>query len=97
MRYTIAVFFIVFSLNSFSQKTDSIPISDTAKQNIIATIESIPNKSLDYIDKKYSKLSNTVQKQSEKLLNRMQQQEAKLQEKLKGIDSSKAKELFEAR
>lgn len=95
MRYTIAVFFIVFSLNCFGQKTDSIPVSDTAKQNIIATIESIPDKSLDYIDKKYSKLNNDVQKQSEKLLKRMQQQEAKLQKKLQGIDSSKAKELFE--
>jgi Skp family chaperone for outer membrane proteins len=95
MRYIIAVFFIVFSLNCFGQKTDSIPASDTAKQNVIATIESIPDKSLDYINKKYSKLSNTVQTQSEKLLNRMQQQEAKLQKKLQGVDSSKAKELFE--
>lgn len=95
MRYAIAVFFIVLSLNCFGQKTDSIPASDTAKQNLIATVESIPDKSLDFIDKKYSKLTNTVQTQSEKLLKRMQWQEAKLQKKLQGVDSSKAIELFE--
>ncbi|NNV55073.1 hypothetical protein [Limnovirga soli] len=58
-------------------------------------MNSIPEKSFDYFDKKYSKLSNDVQKQSEKLLKKMQQKESKLQEKLRGIDSLKTKQLFD--
>jgi hypothetical protein len=95
MRYTIMLFFILFSFICFSQGTDTFPAADTGKQNVSGTIESIPVKSLDYIYKKYSKLSNTIQTKSEKLLNRMQQQEAKIQKKLNDVDSSKAKELFD--
>jgi len=68
---------------------------DSSTAVSLHTIQNIPSKSLDFIDKKYSKLSNDVQKQSEKLLKRMQDKEAKLQKKLQGTDSLKAKELFE--
>lgn len=94
MRYCITLVYLFSTLISFSQKAEGSTTIDTTNTSIITAIADIPDRSLDYIDKKYSKLSNDVQKQSEKLLNKMQQQEAKLQKKLQGIDSSKAKELF---
>jgi hypothetical protein len=95
MRYWIAILCLVITSTGLGQKAETIPPMDTASKSVIDAIENIPSRSLDFIDKKYSRLSNDVQKQSEKLLRRMQDKEAKLQKKLQGIDSLKAKELFE--
>ncbi len=51
-------------------------------------------KAVDGINKQYSKLQGNIEKHSQKMLERMKGKEAKLQKKLKGIDSTKAKELF---
>jgi hypothetical protein len=85
---------LLFCLQSFSQQQDSVDILHKSEQAFEAA-NHISNKSLKYIDDKYSKLSNTLQNQSEKLLTRMQQKEAKLQKKLQRIDSAKAPELFQ--
>jgi hypothetical protein len=95
MRYWIAILCLVITSTVFGQKTETVLPVDTAAKSVMQSIENIPSRSLDFIDKKYSKLSGDVQKQSEKLLKRMQDKEAKLQKKLEGIDSLKAKELFE--
>ena len=95
MRYWIAILCFVITLSCFSEQAAAQATPDTAAADMFRTIENIPSKSLDYIDKKYSRLSDDVQKQSEKLLKSMQDKEAKLQKKLQGIDSTKAKELFE--
>lgn len=95
MRYWIAILCLVTILNSFGQQTGTTTHPDTAINTIIQTIDNIPSRSLDYIDKKYSRLSADVQKQSEKLLQRLQDKEARLQRKLQRIDSTKSKELFE--
>jgi hypothetical protein len=95
MRYWIAILCFVITLSCFNQQAAAQSSIDTSATNTITTIENIPSKSFDYIDKKYSKISNDVQKQSEKVLKRMQDKEDKLQKKLQGIDSTKAKELFE--
>jgi len=95
MRYWIAILCLVITSAVFGQKTEAELPVDTTVKSITEVIEGIPSRSLDYIDKKYSKLSDDVQKQSEKLLKRMQDKEAKLQKKLQGMDSLKAKELFE--
>ncbi|MEP6844559.1 MAG: hypothetical protein ABI861_01080 [Panacibacter sp.] len=95
MRYAIAVFCIASTLNGFCQTTENV-IIDSSSMHTLQAISNIPDKSLDYIDKKYSKLSSKFQTQSKKALKRMQDKEAKLQRKLQGIDSSKAKDLFAA-
>lgn len=74
---------------------DSSSSFQIEKQTILKTVESMPTASIDYVDKKYSKLTDDIQNKSEKLLKKMQQEEGKLLKKLQKIDSIKAKELFE--
>lgn len=67
---------------------------DTATANQLSP-NSISEKSLSFIQKKYAGLTNAVDKQTIKLLERMQRRENKLRDKLAQKDSSKAKELFD--
>src|SRR5215831_19475036 len=77
---------------SYSQSIDSGFFAQTSR--LQATIEAIPLNSLNYIDRKYSKLTDDVQAQSEKVLTRIQEKEMKLQQKLQSTDTTKAKEFF---
>lgn len=92
MRYIIAILCIALSVTGFAQ-TSQPDVADTM-QNTFNSVASIPDKSLDYIEKKYSRLSETIQKQNEKVLERMQEKEAKIRKKLALTDSLKAAELF---
>ena len=57
-------------------------------------IHSLSNKSLHFIQSKYTKMSASIDKQSQKMLARMEKKENKLRRKLGRKDSTKAKELF---
>lgn len=91
--YIIALCVLSFHTVSYSQRVDSVSIPGQQNDPLQST-QNISSKSLDYVNDKYSKLSNSIQVQSEKVLKRMQEKEAKLQKKLQSIDSTKAKELF---
>lgn len=95
MRLSIIILCtVIFCSKSFCQSIDSTSSVQSNEQIALQTIENIPTKSLDCINKKYSKLTDDIQSKSEKLLNNMQQQEGKLQKKLQNVDSTKAQELF---
>ncbi|TKK64360.1 hypothetical protein FC093_22670 [Ilyomonas limi] len=58
-------------------------------------IAGISDKSLSFMQHKYSRLTTSIQQQSTKMLQRMQRKEQKLRNKLQRKDSTLAKELFE--
>jgi hypothetical protein len=60
----------------------------------LQTPGSISEKSLSFINKKYTTLTADVNKKTATLLGDMQKKEAKLQAKLNGADSTKAQQLF---
>jgi hypothetical protein len=91
----VALCLVIFIQVSFSQNWDTISVSQSQQQNTLQSLDNISSKSLKHIGDKYSNLTNAIQRQSEKLLQHMQQKEAKLQKKLQGIDTTKAKELFQ--
>ncbi len=83
--FLIAVAMCCCYLHTFAQNG-----SPTAESSIKG-LANISEKSLSFIQGKYSMLTTSVQKQSSRMLNRMQRKERKLQEK----GSTFAKELFE--
>ncbi|MBG9374984.1 hypothetical protein I5907_02005 [Panacibacter sp. DH6] len=92
MRYLIAILCIALNVVVYGQTTEH-DSADTM-QSRVNTLTSIPGKSLEYIEKKYSRLSSTIQKQNEKVLQRMQEKEDKIRKKLAVTDSLKAAALF---
>jgi hypothetical protein len=94
MQYRIVIVCFVITLSCIAQHTTAQAFVDSTTASTVKAIEDIPQKSVDYLDKKYQKLSAKVQSETEKTLSNIQKQEAKLQQKLQGIDSTKAKKLF---
>lgn len=79
----------------------SIPLVSKAQGDGLDTsaihrsgVAAIPEKSIAFLNRKYEKLNEGINRQTLKLLELMQRREAKIQAKLKGIDSTKAAELF---
>ena len=79
-----------FCILTYSQTGDSI----TLKQKTNASYNNITSNSLNYLTHKYNRLNGLIQKHTQKVLQTMQNREVKLQEKMQGIDSAKASDLF---
>jgi len=54
----------------------------------------VSDKALRFVDNRYDRLTSAIDKQTIKLIERMQRKEARLQQKMQGIDSVKAQQLF---
>lgn len=83
MRISVSILYLFLSILSLSAIAQN---NDPAK--------AVSEKSLNYINSKYTKLTSAINKQYAKLLNRMQRREEKLRKALASTDSLKAAELF---
>lgn len=89
MKGLILLCLLCISLGVSAQRTDTSHTTPIDKA--VQTSGIISERSLRFIDTKYSKLTNTVQKQSLKLLARIQKKEEKLKRKTALKDTALAK------
>lgn len=89
MRYLIALLCMCTYMYSYAQ--DSSEMAEATP-----TITKVPDKYLYAIEKKYSKISQSLEHESKKVLARMQSHERKVKQKIAEIDSSKATRFFSA-
>ena len=79
MQHKVVGYFIFILISCTSLETVAQSIDSTK------AIQNISQKSIDYIGKKYSSISNDLQKQNATLLRRMQEKETTLKKKLQNI------------